>query len=96
MKVWRWETRKSNWPALPKPTLRAIVIGLGVRERRALLGPYRSRLRDRRLAAAAVFLQRFGADVMVERLSKKALPFHRKLWLPGGYAWFLVRSGARV
>jgi len=96
MKVWRWKTRKSNWRGLPETTLRATINGLGARERRAPLGPYRSRLRTRRLSAVSVFRERFGEDTLVERLSKRTLPFHRTLWLPGGYAWFLVRSGARV
>jgi hypothetical protein len=73
-----------------------MINGLASRENRALLGAPRSYLRGRRLSAVAVFRDRFGEDSLVERLSIRNIKPRRRLWLPGGYAWFLVRSGEKI
>lgn len=73
-----------------------MINGLASRESRAPLGAQRSFLRARRLDAVSVFRTRFGEDSLVERLSSKKITPRRRLWLSGGYAWFLVRSGAKI
>jgi hypothetical protein len=50
--------------------------------------------RKRRLDAAAFYVRRFGQDEFIAGYCQRELPALKIMWLPRGYAWFKVRSGA--
>jgi hypothetical protein len=82
---------KSRWPVLSESELKAVIKGAAAQERNK---PRHTRVRHRntRLAAVATYRRRFGDSDFVNEYALRKMPPHRRMWLPGGYAWWRIRG----
>ncbi len=88
---WQWRNRRSRWPEMTEAELRTVIRSAAARERNKAQSS-RSRHRDTRLAAVAVYINRFGKSEFLSQFSSRKLPAIHRMWLPGGYGWFKERS----
>jgi hypothetical protein len=71
--------------------MRTIIISASARERVKPL-PTRARHRKMRLEAVAHYRRRFGDAEFLASYSAPKMPPVKRMWLPGGYAWWKVRK----
>jgi len=90
-RLWQWKHRKSRWPVLTAAELRTVITAAGARER---VKPPHTRVRHRRtrLEAVALYRRRFGEADFLSKFGVSKMPPIRRMWLPGGYAWWKVRK----
>lgn len=52
--------------------------------------------RSTRLAAVALYRRKFGESEFLQQFSARKLPQFKRMWLPGGYAYWKERSNNAV
>jgi hypothetical protein len=90
-KRWVWKTMKSRWPVLAESEIKAVIKSAAARERNK---SHRTRVRHRsiRLAAVAFYRRKFGDAEFLKQYELPKLPPLKRMWLPGGYAWWKIRG----
>src|SRR5262245_19722591 len=86
-----WQRSKAAWRFLNAADLPAVLVSAGARERSKSVYA-RTLHRRTRLEAASMYRRRFGEAAFLEKYGGPRMLPPRRMWLPGGYAWWKARS----